>query len=781
MGLVPGTPEANAMAPLIENSKGWLENLGFVDFAGSTVVHSLGGWIALAALIIIGPRRGRFKKDGTIGKINASNVPAAVLGVLILWFGWFGFNGGSTLGWTDAVPGILIRTTIAAAAGMVVTLAVGWPLTKVPDVNFVINGALAGLVAITAPVAVVDTWDSIIIGGVGGLVMLFANWLMEKQKIDDAVGAIPVHMAAGVWGTLSVAFFGETGKPWLEQLWVQALGIVSIGGFAFWGSLLFLWVFNKIKPLRVTEEQELQGLNVAEHGASTELMDLTFVMEEQAKSEDLSLRAPEDPFTEVGQIGQEYNRVIGHLQDNLVAKSEYINILDNVSDGLFLLDVKGNIGPYYSSALEEIIGFENLAGESLEKILFPLVMTDVLDSIKDFITLMFNHNLDFSTVNRLNPLGSVELFLDAGNGEIRSKFARFQFKRILDCGRVVRLMVILKDISKEVELEKRMKETQSEKENEMALFYRLIHLDPELLQEYVDGLEEKLERMNSVLQSGQNAPKEVLRQLMKLAHSIKGESSFFEMQLITDQASTFEEDAAKLLKKENLENKDFIGLTLLLGDLHKTVQRMTNLLHKLSNFQAHFVQRNLEESQHFSKGLTDFAKKVAKEQSKLVDMVVDTSMIPSIDPEKLSKLKDILIQLTRNAVVHGIEGPKDRLGQGKKQNGRIEVKGEVRDDGVVVTFRDDGQGFPVEKLRAQALKQGLSEQEVRTWKKSDVIQYAFSNGSSTADKVTEHAGRGVGMALVKDLAKEIRGKLMVNFKPKEFTQIRIFIPNEKMN
>jgi Amt family ammonium transporter len=336
MGLVPGTPEANAMAPLIENSKGWLENLGFVDFAGSTVVHSLGGWIALAALIIIGPRRGRFKKDGTIGKINASNVPAAVLGVLILWFGWFGFNGGSTLGWTDAVPGILIRTTIAAAAGMVVTLAVGWPLTKVPDVNFVINGALAGLVAITAPVAVVDTWDSIIIGGVGGLVMLFANWLMEKQKIDDAVGAIPVHMAAGVWGTLSVAFFGETGKPWLEQLWVQALGIVSIGGFAFWGSLLFLWVFNKIKPLRVTEEQELQGLNVAEHGASTELMDLTFVMEEQAKSEDLSLRAPEDPFTEVGQIGQEYNRVIGHLQDNLVAKSEYINILDNVSDGLFL-------------------------------------------------------------------------------------------------------------------------------------------------------------------------------------------------------------------------------------------------------------------------------------------------------------------------------------------------------------------------------------------------------------------------------------------------------------
>jgi hypothetical protein len=159
MGLVPGTPEANAMAPLIENSKGWLENLGFVDFAGSTVVHSLGGWIALAALIIIGPRRGRFKKDGTIGKINASNVPAAVLGVLILWFGWFGFNGGSTLGWTDAVPGILIRTTIAAAAGMVVTLAVGWPLTKVPDVNFVINGALAGLVAITAPVAVVDTWD----------------------------------------------------------------------------------------------------------------------------------------------------------------------------------------------------------------------------------------------------------------------------------------------------------------------------------------------------------------------------------------------------------------------------------------------------------------------------------------------------------------------------------------------------------------------------------------------------------------------------------------------
>jgi Amt family ammonium transporter len=358
------------MAPLIENSKGWLENLGFVDFAGSTVVHSLGGWIALAALIIIGPRRGRFKKTEPSENQRLQRSSSCPGGahplVRLVWF-----QRRIDIGLDRC------RARYSDPHNHRSSSRYGGDLSRrlAPDQSSrceLCHQRCPGrLVAITAPVAVVDTWDSIIIGGVGGLVMLFANWLMEKQKIDDAVGAIPVHMAAGVWGTLSVAFFGETGKPWLEQLWVQALGIVSIGGFAFWGSLLFLWVFNKIKPLRVTEEQELQGLNVAEHGASTELMDLTFVMEEQAKSEDLSLRAPEDPFTEVGQIGQEYNRVIGHLQDNLVAKSEYINILDNVSDGLFLLDVKGNIGPYYSSALEEIIGFENLAGSLWRKSFSP--------------------------------------------------------------------------------------------------------------------------------------------------------------------------------------------------------------------------------------------------------------------------------------------------------------------------------------------------------------------------------------------------------------------------
>jgi len=580
-----------------------------------------------------------------------------------------------------------------------------------------------------------------------------------------------------------VGIFGDptllgTGLSQWEQVGVQALGIVAMGGFSFWGAFIFLSLFNKVKPLRVSMEQELQGLNVAEHGASTELMDLTSVMEKQAQTGDLSLRAQEDPFTEVGQIAQEYNRVMGHLEENLVAKSEYLNILDNVTDGLFLLDVRGHIGPFYSKALEKIIGFENLAGESLEKILFPLVFSDVLASIKDFITLLFNPALDFQTVHRLNPLGKVEIFLDMGNGEIKSKYVQFQFKRILDGNLVVRLMVIVKDISTEVDLENRMREAKKDKDNEMALFYRFIHLDPQLLQEFVDHLVQRLEEMNGILQSGQNAPKEVLRQLMRLAHGIKGEAAFFELDMITEMAHDFEDKASSLLRKSDLENKDFIELTLLLGELHKTTTRMTNLLQKLTNFQQHFVESNVQASQSFAKGIKDFAKKIAKEQNKLVEVHFDESLVGLLPKNIRPKVKDILIQLTRNALVHGIESPAERLEQNKDEHGMIEIKAEDREDGVMLVFRDDGQGFPLQKLKLKALEQGIPKSEVEGWTKTDYIQFAFSEGLSTADKAGKHAGRGVGMGLVRQLSKEVGGKLMVNFKPKSFSQIRMFIPRK---
>ena len=303
-----------------EGPPGWLASLGFVDFAGSTVVHSVGGWAALAVLLVIGPREGRFPRAGAPARIPGSNLPVAMLGVLLLWIGWIGFNGGSTFAMNDQVPRVIANTMLAAGAGLVTALSIGWAWSRYPDPSLVMNGALAGLVAITANAFAIDAKSAVIIGGIGAVFMLGAQNLMERLRIDDVVGAVPVHMAAGVWGTIAVAVFGKpeilaTGLDRVSQLQVQLLGIGVCCLLAFGVTYILLRTINRAFPLRITRDEERIGLNVAEHRATTEILDLVTDMEIQANTQDLGLRVREEPFTEVGQIAKQYNRVMQSLQE----------------------------------------------------------------------------------------------------------------------------------------------------------------------------------------------------------------------------------------------------------------------------------------------------------------------------------------------------------------------------------------------------------------------------------------------------------------------------------
>lgn len=307
---------------LPETGKGWLAAKGFVDFAGSTIVHSVGGWVALAALLHIGARIGRFSEDGKANKMNPSNLPLAMLGGIILWFGWIGFNGGSTLALNEQVGPIIAKTLLAGAVGLLAALFSGWWQQGYPEATQPLNGSLAGLVAITAGCHVVDAWQAAIIGLIGGLLVSPVERILEKFKIDDAVGAIPVHLAAGIWGTLAVGIFGApeklaTGLNRMEQLGAQALGVFCIGAFAFSVAYLLLGLINRIHPLRVKHDDEKIGLNVSEHRARTDLIDLFFVMDHQKKTGDLSYDVPVEPFTEVGQIAERYNEVLAKVRDTL--------------------------------------------------------------------------------------------------------------------------------------------------------------------------------------------------------------------------------------------------------------------------------------------------------------------------------------------------------------------------------------------------------------------------------------------------------------------------------
>jgi Amt family ammonium transporter len=258
---------------------GFLSQLGFFDFAGDTVVHSVGGWAALAGVIVLGPRVGKYTKDGKINPIPGHNMSLAVIGLFVLWLGWFGFNPGSTMAAdAGAISHIVMTTNSAAVVAALTATATSWIVIGKPDLGMTINGVLAGLVAITGSCAFVDVPSSLIIGAISGVLVVFAVILNDKLKLDDPVGAIAVHLWNGVFGTISVGLFAQNGITGVSTgnglfygggfklLGTQLLGVVCVGGFVFVSSLLVWYLIKVTLGTRVSVKEEIDGLDIHEHG-----------------------------------------------------------------------------------------------------------------------------------------------------------------------------------------------------------------------------------------------------------------------------------------------------------------------------------------------------------------------------------------------------------------------------------------------------------------------------------------------------------------------------------
>ncbi|NIB38377.1 ammonium transporter [Pseudomaricurvus alkylphenolicus] len=310
----------------IWSGDGWLAQKGFIDFAGSTVVHSVGGWLALVGAICLGARKGRFDENGKVQYIPGHSLVLATIGVFVLWFGWIGFNAGSTLEASSDIAGIIVNTLLSAAAGGVACMIISSVIRARVEPEKVLNGVIGGLVGITAGCAVVEPMGAIIIGLSSGFVVYMSEGLLLSLKIDDPVGAAPAHAFAGAWGTIALVFVAPaenlSAGSALAQLGIQVLGVLSVMIWCLATGFILFGVLRALDMLRVSEEDEEEGLNVSEHGAKTVWLETLNTMRDIVHTGDLTKRAPQEVGTEAGATATMFNRMLDAFQGSLRELSE---------------------------------------------------------------------------------------------------------------------------------------------------------------------------------------------------------------------------------------------------------------------------------------------------------------------------------------------------------------------------------------------------------------------------------------------------------------------------
>ncbi|WP_196765338.1 ammonium transporter [Pseudoalteromonas luteoviolacea] len=306
--------------------QGWLLELGFIDYAGATVVHSVGGWIALVALIIVGPRLGRFTREGEPKEMYCQNLPLSALGTFLLFIGWFGFNGGSVSSPSTELARVFSNTALSACAGGVSALLLSWNLHSMQGIRYVLNGLLAGLVAISACADLVTLPSAIVIGAISGCISVLLADLLEKFNIDDVVSVVPVHLGGGIWGTVAVALFVPLEKLKLEshteQLIVQLAGVFACAMWVCAIGFGFLWLVNQIHPLRVSAQTETIGLNFGEHGMKDELIDLMEQFDKIAKNESYLQHLNVEHGSNNASLCMTYNYLLDHTSRHFKARED---------------------------------------------------------------------------------------------------------------------------------------------------------------------------------------------------------------------------------------------------------------------------------------------------------------------------------------------------------------------------------------------------------------------------------------------------------------------------
>jgi len=477
-------------------------------------------------------------------------------------------------------------------------------------------------------------------------------------------------------------------------------------------------------------------------------------------------------------------KILKIKNDELIkSKANTDNILENVKDGLFLLDKDLNFKPQYSLILEKILLQNNLGSSNFIDYLEGKIPIKLKNACKDFLELSFREDLQEKMIAELNPMTEIELNLSNGKKDSEIlKILSFDFNRVKKNGnKTTEIIATVRDISDKVNMLKQLKVSKENSKKQMELAFNILHVEPQLLSDFITSTQSELKKIVSFLNKNTKSKEyaSTLEEVYRLVHFIKGNASLLDLKFFVIQTHELEEMIVTIKGKDKIEGADFSSLVIKLSDIQNTLSEIIKLIDRIKNMQSHFRPKLKYENELFIKSLDNFVNTTANDVNKKIKFIHKDFNLAMIPFQYRLQSKEILIQLLRNAIYHGIEEPKDRKSQKKSETGKIELTIFENENEFGIKLNDDGKGIQIDKLRELAKKNTKWKKEVDKWDDKQVAELIFEQGISTSEKSNLVAGRGVGMDGVKSRINKLGGNIEVQFEKNKFCKFIITIPKPK--
>ncbi|KAA3615118.1 MAG: hypothetical protein D8M58_22045 [Calditrichaeota bacterium] len=472
-------------------------------------------------------------------------------------------------------------------------------------------------------------------------------------------------------------------------------------------------------------------------------------------------------------------RVIRRGREIRQAKKETDNILKNIEQGLFLLDHNNQLSSQYSEFLKKVFKEDSLTNLSLIELLKGKVSDDIIEGTVSFLEVMLLQDVDQQMLDDLNPLNQVKFEYQGSN---ESRFFSFRFRRIQLTGNAKNehnLIVVVQDITEKITLGKKLEKAKEDADLQMNLMLSILNVEPGLLDEFLNNAENDISNISSVLENPNiyNNPKDSLEAIYRSVHSLKGNAGLLSLNVFADLAHSYEDKISELQKKEKLNSDDIIYLKDNMKNITKSLSDIHGLLDRISTIHNKMQTKSENNEKHLLKSLENLVRRVAKDEGKNAKLIYEGFQLQDIPKSNQKLIVDILIQLIKNSVAHGIESNDDRKKLKKDKVGKIELSSCKSDGEFGIIIRDDGYGLKLDKLRSKAIESGkFSNEEINNWSKELLADTIFTSGISTTDQANLSSGRGVGLDAVKEIVKSLHGKITVDFEEDEFCQFSVMFP-----